>query len=60
MTHLPLAQEKVPAYLHGTAKFLVSLPQMCKGDGSVRTSNDDDNIALLSQLKRTNPEKFKR
>ena len=41
-------------------KFLVSFLQMCKGDGSVRTSNDDDNIALLSQLKRTNPEKFKR
>jgi len=33
---------------------------MCKGDGSYKTSDDDENIALLSQLKRTNPEKFKR
>ncbi|OPL20496.1 hypothetical protein AM593_07324, partial [Mytilus galloprovincialis] len=33
---------------------------MCKGDGSIRMSGDEDNILLLSQLKQANPEKFKR
>jgi len=33
---------------------------MCKGDGNIRNHEDDENIVVLSQLKRTNPEKFKR
>ncbi|XP_060596823.1 codanin-1-like isoform X2 [Ruditapes philippinarum] len=46
--------------IHFARLFQSQLIAMCKGDGSIRSSEDDDNIALLSQLKRTNPEKFKK
>ncbi|XP_053394864.1 codanin-1-like [Mercenaria mercenaria] len=46
--------------IHFARLFQSQLIAMCKGDGSIRSSDDDENIALLSQLKRTNPEKFKR
>lgn len=34
--------------------------QMCKGDQSYKTEGDDEQVTLLSQLKKSNPEKFKR
>ena len=33
---------------------------MCKGDASFKQDGDDENVSLLSQLKQTNPQKFKR
>ncbi|KAK6181105.1 hypothetical protein SNE40_009036 [Patella caerulea] len=47
-------------HLHFGRLFLSQLISMCKGDGTIRTDDDDDNIALLAHLKKTNPEKFKR
>ncbi|XP_052272332.1 codanin-1-like isoform X2 [Dreissena polymorpha] len=46
--------------IHFARLFQSQLIAMCKGDGSIGSSEDDESIALLSQLKRTNPEKFKR
>ncbi|KAL4239001.1 Codanin-1 C-terminus [Mactra antiquata] len=46
--------------IHFSRLFQSQLIAMCKGDGSICTNNDDENIALLSELKQTNPEKFKR
>lgn len=34
--------------------------QMCKGDSSGMVETGDEDVALLSQLKRSNPEKFKK
>ncbi|XP_076098062.1 codanin-1-like [Mytilus galloprovincialis] len=47
-------------HLHFARLFQSQLISMCKGDGSIRMSGDEDNILLLSQLKQANPEKFKR
>jgi len=33
---------------------------MCKGDISWQMDEEDENIALLSELKQTNPKKLKR
>ena len=33
---------------------------MCKGDSSGMVETGDEDVALLSQLKRSNPEKFKK
>ncbi|ESP02299.1 hypothetical protein LOTGIDRAFT_238027 [Lottia gigantea] len=46
-------------HLHFARLFLSQLISMCKGDGVIRTE-DDDNIALLAHLKKTNPAKFKK
>ncbi|XP_052767400.1 codanin-1-like [Mya arenaria] len=46
--------------IHFARLFMYQLIAMCKGEGSIRNNDDDESIALLSQLKRTNPEKFKR
>lgn len=40
--------------------YFIFFCQMCKGDSSVMVETGDENIALLNQLKRSNPEKFKK
>lgn len=40
--------------------YFIIFCQMCKGDSSVMVETGDENIALLNQLKRSNPEKFKK
>ncbi|KAL5008641.1 hypothetical protein ScPMuIL_014222 [Solemya velum] len=47
-------------HLHFARLFQSQLLTMCKGDGSITTDGDDENIALLSQLKQSNPEKWKK
>ncbi|OWF46147.1 codanin-1-like isoform X2 [Mizuhopecten yessoensis] len=47
-------------HIHFARLFQSQLITMCKGDGSLKPDGDDEGDALLSQLKRTNPEKFKR
>ncbi|XP_014670686.1 PREDICTED: codanin-1-like [Priapulus caudatus] len=47
--------------LHFIRLFQAQLITMCKGDNStVQTSNSSDPLGLLKDLKRDNPEKFKR
>ncbi|XP_033735346.1 codanin-1-like isoform X2 [Pecten maximus] len=47
-------------HVHFARLFQSQLITMCKGDGSLKPDGDDEDDALLNQLKRTNPEKFKR
>ncbi|XP_069118288.1 codanin-1-like [Argopecten irradians] len=47
-------------YVHFARLFQSQLITMCKGDNSLKPDGKDEEDALLSQLKRTNPEKFKR
>ena len=44
--------------MYNISCFCVTL-QMCKGDNSFKQEGDDDSISLLSQLKQSNPQKFK-
>ncbi|XP_062584326.1 codanin-1-like [Saccostrea cucullata] len=47
-------------HLHFARLFQSQLIAMCKGDSGLIADSGDDNIALLTQLKRSNPEKFKK
>ncbi|KAL3873142.1 hypothetical protein ACJMK2_036296 [Sinanodonta woodiana] len=47
-------------YIHFARLFQSQLIATCKEDGSQNTDGEEENIALISKLKRTNPEKFKR
>ncbi|KAK3592928.1 hypothetical protein CHS0354_011728 [Potamilus streckersoni] len=47
-------------YIHFARLFQSQLIETCKEDGSQRKDGEEENIALIRKLKRTNPEKFKR
>ncbi|KAK2147351.1 hypothetical protein LSH36_557g01065 [Paralvinella palmiformis] len=47
-------------HIHFVRLFQSQLIQMCKGDISWQMDEEDENIALLSELKQTNPKKLKR
>ncbi|XP_048244553.1 codanin-1-like isoform X2 [Haliotis rufescens] len=47
-------------HLHFARLFLSQLIVMCKGDKSVKCDGEDETVTLLTQLKKTNPEKFKK
>ena len=51
---------KLANHIHFARLFQSQLIQMCKGDNSVKVEGDDQHITLLVQLKRSNPDKFKR
>ncbi|XP_074652779.1 codanin-1-like [Tubulanus polymorphus] len=47
-------------HVHFVRLFQSQLIEMCKGDSGLYIDSEADNITLLSQLKKSNPEKFKR
>ncbi|XP_071962968.1 codanin-1-like [Antedon mediterranea] len=47
-------------YIHFARLFRSQLITMCQGDSSLFTGSDTENEHLLNQLKKCNPEKFKR
>lgn len=53
-------KSKFFAYPVALTFYFIIFYQMCKGDSSVMVETGDENIALLNQLKRSNPEKFKK
>ena len=47
-------------HIHFARLFQSQLVQMCKGDQSVKSCEEEENSTLLAELKVANPEKFKR
>lgn len=59
--HLTFSPEmELANYWHLAKLFISQLITMYKEDNCIALHNDDDSISFISQLKKTNPEKYKR